>query len=55
MLPNEIDHLMHSDGLTVEVLHTNAVWFGVTYLADKAFVEGELARLHAQGAYPALV
>lgn len=55
VLPNEIDHLMHSDGLTVEVLHTNAVWFGVTYLADKAFVEGELARLHAQGAYPALV
>lgn len=55
VLPNEIDHLMHTDGLTVEVLHTNAVWFGVTYLADKAFVEGELARLHAQGAYPALV
>ncbi|MDD6050628.1 MAG: NTP transferase domain-containing protein [Clostridiales bacterium] len=55
VLPNEIDRLMHTDGLTVEVLHTNAVWFGVTYLADKAYVEGELAKLHAQGMYPALV
>ncbi len=55
VLPVEIDKLMHSDGLTVEVLHTNAVWFGVTYLADKGYVEGELRKLHDQGAYPALV
>lgn len=55
VLPVEIDQLMHSDGLTVEVLHTSAIWFGVTYLADKAYVEGELRRLHDQGAYPALV
>jgi len=55
VLPVEIDHLMHSDGLTVQVLHTDAVWFGVTYLEDKAYVEGELRKLHAQGAYPALV
>ena len=55
VLPVEIDQLMHSDGLTVEVLHTGAIWFGVTYLADKAYVEGELRRLHDQGAYPALV
>ena len=54
VLPVEIDRLMHTDGLTVEVLHTNAVWFGVTYLADKEYVSGELRKLHAQGAYPAL-
>ena len=54
VLPVEIDRLMHSDGLKVEVLHTNAVWFGVTYLADKEYVAGELRKLHAQGAYPAL-
>ena len=54
VLPVEIDKLMHSDGLTVEVLHTHAVWFGVTYLADKEYVAGELRKLHAQGAYPAL-
>ncbi len=55
VLPVEIDRLMHSDCLTVEVLHTNAIWFGVTYLADKDYVAGELRKLHDEGAYPALV
>ena len=55
VLPVEIDRLMHVDGLAVEVLHTNAVWFGVTYLADKAYVEAELRKLHEQGMYPALI
>ena len=55
VLPQEIDRLMHTDGLTVQVLQTEAVWFGVTYLADKEYVEGELRKLHAQGAYPALI
>lgn len=54
VLPVEIDSLMHSDGLTVDVLHTDAVWFGVTYLADKDYVAGELRKLHDAGAYPAL-
>ncbi len=54
VLPVEIDRLMHTDGLRVEVLHTDAVWFGVTYLADKDYVAGELRRLHEQGAYPRL-
>ncbi len=54
VLPVEIDSLMHSDGLKVAVLHTDAVWFGVTYLADKEYVAGELRKLHAAGAYPAL-
>ena len=55
VLPVEIDKLMHSDGLKVDVLGTDAVWFGVTYLADKEYVAGELRKLHAQGAYPKLV
>ena len=55
VLPVEIDRLMHSDGLKVKVLHTDAVWFGVTYLADKEYVSGELRKLHGQGAYPKLV
>lgn len=54
VLPVEIDRLMHSDGLMVEVLHTDAVWFGVTYLADKEYVAAELRKLHAKGAYPVL-
>lgn len=55
VLPVEIDSLMHTDGFRVEVLHTDAVWFGVTYLEDKEYVAQELRKLHAQGAYPALV
>ena len=55
VLPVEIDRLMRTSGLTVEVLQTEAVWFGVTYLADKEYVAGELRKLHAQGVYPALV
>ena len=55
VLPMLIDRLMHTDGLQVEVLHTDAVWFGVTYLADKEYVEGVLRSLHEAGVYPALV
>lgn len=52
VLPTEIDALMHSDDLTVDVLSTDAVWFGVTYREDKPFVAGELQKLHDAGAYP---
>lgn len=51
-LPTLVDNLMHTDGLTVEVLSTHAVWFGVTYWEDKAYVAGELKKLHDIGAYP---
>lgn len=52
-LPTLVDKLMHVGGLTVEVLSTHAVWFGVTYREDKAYVAGELQKLHDSGAYPA--
>lgn len=52
VLPTLVDQLMHTDGLTVEVLSTNAVWFGVTYREDKDYVAGELKKLHEAGAYP---
>ena len=52
VLPTEIDALMHSDGLTVDVLSTDAVWFGVTYREDKPYVMGELKKLHDAGQYP---
>ena len=53
LLPALVDHLMHTAGLKVEVLSTKAVWFGVTYKEDKAYVAGELKKLHDAGAYPA--
>ena len=51
-LPTLVDKLMRTDGLSVEVLSTDAVWFGVTYQEDKAYVAGELKRLHDAGQYP---
>ena len=53
LLPALVDTLMHTKGLTVEVLSTKAVWFGVTYREDKDYVAGELKKLHENGSYPA--
>lgn len=53
VLPAMVDTMMHKDGLKVEVLSTDAIWFGVTYKEDKAYVAGELKKLHDNGAYPA--
>ena len=52
LLPALVDTLMHNDGLKVEVLSTDAVWFGVTYKEDKDYVAGELKKLHDNGSYP---
>lgn len=51
-LPTLVDQLMNQQGLPVEVLSTRAVWFGVTYREDKAYVAGELKKLHDRGDYP---
>ena len=53
LLPALVDHLMHTQGLKVDVLSTNAVWFGVTYKEDKEYVAAELKKLHDDGSYPA--
>ena len=53
LLPALVDHLMHTQGLQVDVLSTKAVWFGVTYKEDKEYVAAELQKLHADGSYPA--
>lgn len=54
-LPAEIDALMHSDGLQVEVLSTDSTWFGVTYQADADHVAQQLRRLHEMGCYPEIL
>ncbi len=53
VLPAMVDSMMHHNGLKVEVLSTDAIWFGVTYKEDKAYVAGELKKLHDRGDYPA--
>ncbi|MDO4483418.1 MAG: sugar phosphate nucleotidyltransferase [Clostridia bacterium] len=52
VLPTMVDELMHKEDLKIEVLSTNAVWFGVTYREDKEYVAGELKKLHEAGIYP---
>ena len=52
LLPALVDALMHTSGLKVEVLSTDAVWFGVTYKEDKEYVAAELQKLHDNGTYP---
>lgn len=37
---------------TLNVLPTDAPWFGVTYREDKPLVQDALAKLHANGTYP---
>ena len=46
LLPVFVDKLMHEGELTVPMLTTDAVWFGVTYKEDKPFVQAELRKLH---------
>ena len=52
VLPALVNELMHEFSLQVEVLSTHAVWFGITYHEDKAYVQEELKKLHARGDYP---
>lgn len=52
VLPTLVDQLMHEDGLKVDMLTTDAVWFGVTYKEDKPYVQEELKKMHQAGVYP---
>lgn len=52
LLPVLVDQLITSGRMTVSVLHTDAVWFGVTYQEDRPVVEKALKALHDQGTYP---
>ncbi|MFH1513528.1 MAG: sugar phosphate nucleotidyltransferase [Bacillota bacterium] len=51
-LPTLTDQMMRDEGLTVDVLTTNAAWFGVTYQEDKPFVQQQLKAMHDSGFYP---
>lgn len=51
-LPTMIDKMITANNLSVHVLSTNAVWFGVTYIEDKPTVAAALAEKHEIGEYP---
>ena len=52
LLPVLVDQLITAGRLDVAVLHTDAVWFGVTYQEDRPVVAQALRDLHQQGVYP---
>ena len=51
-LPVMVDRELKSGALRVDVLDTDAVWFGVTYQEDRPLVQQALRELHAKGVYP---
>lgn len=53
VLPVLVDQVMHGEGMSVDVLTTDSVWFGVTYQEDKPYVQAELKAMHDRGDYPA--
>lgn len=52
VLPTLTDEMMLGDGLTVDVLTTDAAWFGVTYQQDKPYVQQQLKAMHNSKLYP---
>ncbi|WP_445734783.1 nucleotidyltransferase family protein [Mariniflexile sp.] len=51
-LPSIVNEILKSGKATVEVLKSDAQWFGVTYKEDKAIVEKAIGKLKEQGIYP---
>ena len=52
LLPVMVDALLKRGELSVEMLSTDSVWFGVTYKEDRPLVQQALLELHARGVYP---
>ena len=51
LLPVMVDQLLKRGDISVEVLRTDAVWFGVTYQEDRPLVQEALRKLHDAGMY----
>ncbi len=51
-LPTMVDHMIRAKTLSVRVLSTDAVWFGVTYQEDRGTVTAELQKMHDGNQYP---
>ena len=52
LLPALVDERIRAGALQVDVLSTEARWFGMTYQQDHALVRAEIRRLHETGVYP---
>lgn len=52
LIPTMTDHFIKSGKGTVQVIPTNAKWFGVTYKEDAPIVEASVKHLVEKGEYP---
>ena len=52
-IPSVVNNVIVNETATMEVLKSNARWFGVTYKEDKAYVTAEIQKLKEAGVYPA--
>lgn len=52
-LPTVVTNLIKDEKVTVDVLNTDAVWFGMTYKEDKEFVKNCIKNEINKGVYPA--
>jgi NDP-sugar pyrophosphorylase family protein len=51
-IPSVVNHLIVNGLGTMEVLKSDAKWFGVTYKEDKEYVTSEIQKLKDNGTYP---
>jgi len=51
-IPLVVNHVIVNGLATMEVLKSNARWFGVTYKQDKEYVTSEIQKLKENGTYP---
>lgn len=51
-IPLVVNHLIVNNIATMEVLKSNARWFGVTYKQDKEYVTSEIQKQKDSGIYP---
>lgn len=51
-LPSVVGQLLSEGRATVQVLHSDDTWFGVTYPEDKERVKAAILRMTQAGQYP---
>lgn len=52
LIPTVVSDLIHEGILTVDVLSTSSVWYGITYKEDKESVVASIAKMMDNGEYP---
>lgn len=51
-IPYAVNLLIESKTIAVKVLESNAQWFGVTYQADRPYVQERISAMYMHGTYP---